>query len=727
MFRTTRYRLGYRKKREYLDDGYSSKSGIVVWLQRFVIVVLVIVLMVFLMLLGDVVHADENYQQLPQVNLQDVSEGSLLLKTGKPGMYQQVPILHSDVDMRISGMIVRARIKQSFRNPGQEWVEGIYVFPLPEQAAVDHMRMHIGDRVIEGVIKEKQEAKRIYEQARREGKKAALTEQERPNMFTNSVANIGPGETVVVEIEYQQVLRYDQGKFGLRFPMAITPRYIPGKPVSENISVTGTGWAKNTNQVPAASRITPPVYQGRGKINPVSLRIELDVGYPLLEVKSLYHRMAQRKHGVGQITLTLAEGDVPADRDFELVWTPDVGHAPKAALFSEKIKGEFYHLLMVLPPEQGAEGGQPMAREVIYIIDTSGSMSGTSIEQARRSLLMALSRLRPRDRFNVIQFNSTTDLLFSQAREANPRNLRRARRYVRQLDADGGTEMAPALTAALKGQGESQYVRQVIFLTDGSVGNESALFDLIKQHLGQSRLFTVGIGSAPNSYFMRKAAQYGRGTFTYIGDVREVNEKMAALFTKLESPVMSDLDVQFSNGVQVEAWPKRVPDLYHGEPIILAAKTSTAGEKVIIKGMRSLAPWQATLNMTQGRSGEGIGVFWGRSKIAALMDSVHEGADKTKVREEVINVALTHHLVSRYTSLVAVDVTPTRPQNASLDSHALPVNLPQGQNYQKIFGQLPQTATPAELHLLIGFMLLLLVWLIMHYRLFARITGEHDK
>ena len=270
-------------------------------------------------------------------------------------------------------------------------------------------------------------------------------------------------------------------------------------------------------------------------------------------------------------------------------------------------------------------------------------------------------------------------------------------------------------------------MRQVIFLTDGSVGNESALFDLIKQHLGQSRLFTVGIGSAPNSYFMRKAAQYGRGTFTYIGDVREVNEKMAALFSKLENPVMTDLDVQFANGVKVEAWPKRVPDLYHGEPIIIAAKTSSAGEKVTIKGMRSLAPWQASLDMSQGHSGGGIGVFWARSKIAALMDSLHDGADKDKVRQDVINVALTHHLVSRYTSLVAVDVTPTRPAETDLDTHALPVNLPQGQNYQKIFGQLPQTATPAELHLIIGFVLLLLVWLIMHYRLFGLISGEHDK
>ncbi len=727
MFRTSRYRLGYRKKREYLDDGYSNKSSLIVWLQRFIMLVLLVVLFVFLLLFSDVVHADEAYQQLPQVNLQDVSEGSLLLRTDKAEKFQQIPILHTEVDMRVTGMIVRARIKQSFKNPGRQWVEGVYVFPLPEDAAVDHMRMHIGQRVIEGVIKEKQAAKQIYEQAKQQGKKAALIEQERPNMFTNSVANIGPAETVTVEIEYQQTLRYDQGRFGLRFPMAITPRYIPGKPVSETINVTGRGWAKNTDQVPSAARITPPVYPGRDKINPVSLRIELDVGYPLLEVKSLYHRITQRQHGVGQVTLTLTAGEVPADRDFELVWTPEVGHVPKAALFSEKVAGQFYHLLMVLPPQQGVAGGQPMAREVIYVIDTSGSMSGTSIKQAKRSLIMALNRLRPRDRFNIIQFNSTTDLLFSQARAANQNNLRRARRYVRSLDADGGTEMAPALSAALRGQGESQFVRQVIFLTDGSVGNETALFDLIKQHLGQSRLFTIGIGSAPNSYFMRKAAQYGRGTFTYIGDVREVNEKMAALFSKLESPVMTDMKVQFSGGVQVEVWPRRVPDLYYGEPIILAAKTSGGKEKVTLKGVRALAPWQATLDLDQAHRGEGIGVFWARSKIAALMDSLHDGADKAVVRKAVINVALTHHLVSRYTSLVAVDVTPTRPQSASLDSHAMPVNLPQGQNYQKIFGQLPQTATPAELHLIIGFVLLLLIWFLLHRRLFDQISGVHDK
>ena len=727
MFRISRSRLGYRKKRDYLDDGYTSKSGIVVWLQRFVMLVLLIVLVTFLLLLSDVVQAKEDYQRLPYVDLQQVSEGSLLLATNQPGRYQQVPLLHTDVDMRVSGMIVRARIRQSFKNPGQEWVEGIYVFPLPEQAAVDHLRMYIGKRIIEGVIKEKQQARRVYEQAKREGKKAVLTEQQRPNMFTNSVANIGPAETVVVEIEYQQALRYEQGQFSLRFPMAITPRYIPGKPVNETLAFSGTGWASNTDQVPDATHITPPVYQGQGKINPLALRIELDVGYPLLEVKSSYHRIMQHEHGVGQVTVTLAAGEVPADLDFELVWRPEVGQEPRAALFSEEIAGEFYHLLMLLPPDQGVQGGQPMAREVIYVIDTSGSMAGTSIEQAKRALDMALTRLRPHDRFNVIQFNSSTDLLFSQAQAASPANLRRARRYIRGLGADGGTEMASALFAALHDQGESQYVRQVIFLTDGSVGNETALFDLIKQHLGPSRLFTIGIGSAPNSYFMRKAAQYGRGTFTYIGDVTEVSEKMAALFTKLESPLMTDLKLQLSTNAMVEAWPKRVPDLYYGEPIILAVKTSSANETLTIHGMRAQAPWQALVPLTVTHYGHGIGGYWARSKIAALMDSLHEGADKDKVRAEVIRLAIKHHLVSRYTSLVAVDVTPTRPSEATLDTQAIAGNLPRGQQYQKIFGQLPQTDTPAGLHLLTGLVLLLLLWLISHYRLVAFPPREKQK
>ncbi len=653
--------------------------------------------------------------QASEMRMGDVTRGSLLFKTSKTGVFLPAPILKTDVDMRISGMIVRAVVSQEFKNQTNEWLEGIYVFPLPENAAVDHLRMRIGERVIEGKIKERAEAKRIYEQAKRAGKKASLIEQERPNMFTNSVANIGPHETIIVEIEYQQTLRYDQGDFRLRFPLAITPRYIPGKPIQhkERISqFSGTGWAQNTDEVADASRVTPPVHVGEGKVNPVSMHIELDAGFPLQKLKSSYHQINSTHHGTGKKTITLAAGRVPADHDFELVWTPGVGQAPRAALFTEKKQDGLYHFMMVLPPEPAEQAKQSLPREVIYIIDTSGSMAGTSIEQAKRALLMALDRLRPQDRFNVIQFNSYTDQVFANAMMANPQKLSTARNYVNRLQANGGTEMVPALEAALNHTEEGNYVRQIVFLTDGSVGNEARLFDLINNQLRSRRLFTVGIGSAPNSYFMKKAAQHGRGTFTYISDVREVQEKMHALFSKLEAPVMSNLQLEFDDDTDTEVWPKRLPDLYAGEPVVFAVKGGAHTQQLTLRGQRGQEQWRVTVPLLGGQADNGVGAVWARSKIEALMDSLHDGADKNAVRKQVINVALLHHLVSKYTSLVAVDVTPSRPQHESLKSRNVANNLPKGQQHEKIFGQLAHTATPAQMHFIVGMMCLVLLMMI---------------
>jgi Ca-activated chloride channel family protein len=657
------------------------------------------------------------------VRVQDVQSGSLLLSTGQAGLYRTAPVLETAVHMRVSGLVVRAKVVQRFRNPGNEWLEGVYVFPLPANAAVDHLRMRIGHRLIQGQIKERAEARRTYEQAKRSGKKASLLEQERPNMFTSSVANIGPGEEIAVEIEYQETLRYDHGNFRLRFPMVVAPRYIPGTPVQRNETISsyaGTGWAVDTDQVPDASRITPPVlHPSQGKINPVSLRIDLDAGFPLARLDSTYHRVHTTPRGEGKVTVTLAETDVPADRDFELVWAPDSGHVPSAALFTEPVDGEVYSLLMVLPPTAGVDRTRTLPREVIYVIDTSGSMGGASIRQARQALKLALDRLRPSDRFNVIQFNSVTTKLFQTARVADSINLGHAHRYVDSLRANGGTEMAAALMEALDGSQEAGRVRQVIFLTDGSVGNESGLFDLIKQRLGDSRLFTVGIGSAPNSHFMNKAAQYGRGTFTYIGDVREVQEKMSELFAKLESPVVTGLQVTWPAGQTIESWPRRLPDLYLGEPVVLTARLPRQEGVVAITGTRGSEQWRVKLPLAGGRIGAGIGALWARSKIAALMDSLHAGGDPQSVRTSVIDVALRHHLVSKYTSLVAVDVTPTRPDSAEVKKSLVPVNLPKGWVYKKVFG-LPQTATPAELYMALGITLLLLAFGVRRQAKYAR-------
>ena len=697
-----------RPRREYLQDSYKPhKSTLVVWLQRLIIFILLSVITLFLMLMSDIVKANSVSDRFHQVSLDNVSEGSLLIKDIQSGLYKQIPLLETDVDMNISGMVARSHIKQQFKNTSDNWIEAIYVFPLPELAAVDQMRLLIGDRIIEGVIKEKQEAKKIYNTAKRQGKKTALVEQERPNMFTSSVANIAPGETVSVEIKYQQTLNYDQGSFSLRFPMAITPRYIPGKAIDESISLLNNGWANNTNQVIDASRITPHINLGDTLVNPVTININLDAGFPLQNILSRYHNIIKQQTADGY-HIKLADGVTASDRDFELVWTPQINHAPKAAVFNELINDEHYQMLMLLPPGNGAYNGQPLARDVTYIIDTSGSMHGISMQQAKSSLIMALDRLRLHDNFNIIQFNSVTDQLYSHAQIASFENIQVAKNYVSNLSADGGTEMAPALNLALNKTSDKNYVHQVIFITDGSVGNESALFNIINNKLGDSRLFTIGIGSAPNSYFMRKAAQFGRGSFTYISGVNEVKEKMSSLFSKLESPLMTDIKIKIDDNKTAEIWPQRIPDLYHGEPLILAIKSTKPLREIKVTGSRALAPWSATLNLNNTQSSKGIATYWARKKISALMDSIHDGADKKLVRENIIDVALNHHLVSQHTSLVAVDKTPSRPGESKLDKHNMPVNLPHGQNAGKIFGRLAQTATAAELNLICGFALLML-------------------
>ncbi len=646
------------------------------------------------------------------VRKNEVTSGSILLHTEKRGLYRLAPVLNTDVHMRVNGMLVRTRVVQRFKNPGQDWLEGIYVFPLPDKAAVDHLRMRIGDRIIEGKIKERQQAKKIYTQAKQAGRKASLIEQERANMFTTSIANIGPDETISIEIEYQQMLHFDKDRFRLRFPLVVAPRYIPGTSMDINEQVqgfTGAGWARNTDQVADASRITPPVlHPGQGKLNPVTLRVDLDAGFPVDEVHSSYHRIHREVRSPSKMVLSLQDRQLPADRDFELVWLPRSGHVPNAAMFSER-KGEHdYLMLMIMPPDVEQVAQQVLEREVIYVIDTSGSMGGTSIRQARRALQYAIRELKPHDYFNVIQFNSTTSRLYPQSMPADHVNINEALQYVQSLRASGGTEMATALHAALNRDSESGRLRQVVFLTDGSIGNEDALFSIIRDKLADSRLFTVGIGSAPNSHFMHKAAQYGRGTYTYIGKIQEVDAKMSALFRKIQMPVLSNLEVLWPDNAEVEMWPERLPDLYAGEPLVLSARLPVQQGTLTIKGKRLQQHWQISVPLHAEQQSQGVAVLWAREKIAYLMDRLRDGVSVDVIRKGVTDLALEHHLVSRYTSLVAVDVNPARNASEKLVTRANKVNLPAGWQHSKVFANLPQTANGSYRDQLLGMLLTLL-------------------
>jgi Ca-activated chloride channel family protein len=633
-----------------------------------------------------------------------VTEGTLFWRGAEQETLVPAPTLKTDVNIVVTGIVARATVRQEFSNPSRAWAEGIYVFPLPDDAAVDHLRMKVGDRLIEGVIQERAAAKAQYEQAKQEGRRASLVEQERPNVFTTSVANIAPGAAISIEIEYQQTVRYDAGQFSLRFPMVVGPRYIPGEPVSRPPS--GTGWAPDTDQVPDASRITPPVeHPSRGPLNPVSLTIELDPGTPLARLTASYHAVQTTPLADGRYRVELAQGPVPADRDFELVWQPHVEATPIATLFTEQKGAETFAVLMVTPPASTGRDGLRLPREVIFVIDNSGSMHGTSIEQAKAALKLALDRLRPGDTFNVIRFNHTTDAVFRAAQAATPQNLEAASQYVGRLRADGGTEMLPALQQALDGREHPGRLRQVIFLTDGAVGNEAQLFAAIHERLGDSRLFTIGIGSAPNSHFMREAARLGRGTFTYIGSINEVKEKMVGLFTKLEAPALTDVEIESIAGADVV--PERIPDVYLGEPITVALRVPAVPSRVVLRARLGVEVWERVVALHPAGEKAGLSSHWARGKIAALLDRRRTGSPEDEIRHAVLELALAHHLVSPYTSLVAVDVTPVRPDDEALESHALKTNLPHGWDYTAVFG-LGQGATDAPVHLIVGLFTLLL-------------------
>ena len=644
-------------------------------------------------------------------------EGGVFLKTASGTKPLSAPLLNTTVTMTISGPIARTTVSQQFSNPSDEWAEGVYVFPLPDQAAVDHLRMRIGERIIEGHIQERAQAKQTYAKAKAQGQRASLVEQERPNIFTTSVANIAPHAPITIDIEYQEMVRYDQGRFSLRFPMVVGPRYIPGQPHDSQeppSSPTGLGWAPNTDQVPDAARITPPVqHPSQGPLNPIALQIDLAPGMLLQKIESPTHLITITKQNTNAYQVSLQDASTYADRDFELTWTPLSSETPQASVFTEQLGGETYVFLQLMPPTTLSSAQDTMPREVIFVIDTSGSMAGTSLTEAKAALKLALTRLTPQDSFNLIQFNSITQALYATSQQVSALSIQQALRYVDELKAEGGTEMQPALVQALAQtphQEERHSLRQIIFITDGLVGNEDTLFTLLQRDIGHNRLFTVGIGSAPNGHFMRKAAQIGKGSFTHIGSTTEVQDKMNRLFLKLERPALTDITIQSGDSTFRDIVPNPLPDLYTGEPLTVALRTTNLPPSITITGNQAGTHWETRQSLVDAKPRNGIAVYWARQTIAQLMDQQTQQQDKSLLRRSILDLALKHHLVSRYTSLVAVDVTPVRPDGHALHTHALKTNLPKGMQYEAIFGW-PQTATPATLYILLGSLLLGVTWI----------------
>jgi Ca-activated chloride channel family protein len=640
--------------------------------------------------------------------------------------------------------------------------------------------MVVGERIIVGDVMERKSAKVVYDRAKAAGQKATLIEQERPNIFTNSVANIGPGESVMVQIEYQEPVHQSGDEFSLRIPLVVAPRYNPAPVVQTvDLDARGQGWGQVSDPVPDRARIEPTVLDPRTNlpINPVAITVRLQAGFPLGAVKSHYHAVTVEESAADTRIIRLADKVVPADRDFELTWTSAATAAPSVGLFREHVGDADYLLAFVTPPALANAVQQPHPREIVFVIDNSGSMGGTSIAQAKASLLYGLAHLKPGDRFNVIRFDHTMDVLFADTVPADAGHLGAAKAFVSALEARGGTEMVPAMQAALTDRraADEGYLRQVVFLTDGEIGNEQQLFDTIAAMRGRSRVFMVGIGSAPNSFLMTRAAEIGRGTYTHIGSVDQVETRMRALFDKLENPVVTGLAAAYSG--EADMTPAALPDLYRGEPVVLAARVNSLAGTLTIGGRIGDRPWEVRLPVANAAEGQGLSKVWARRKIAdaEVARTLHQATPEEADRR-ILALALDHHLVSRLTSLVAVDTTPSRPAGAHLTRAELPLNLPAGWDFDKVFGTsgersrdpaprredrtdiapgvqladaariapaapapprsvmpasanqggvvLPKTATDAEIRMMLGAALMMLGFLLLMLRRFAHVPAK---
>ncbi len=654
-------------------------------------------------------------------NTESTSVGELHLQ-GTSGNSNAL-LLDTNIQANVVGLIATINLTQRFKNDTDEWVNGRYVFPLPENGAIDGMTMTIGERVIKGEIKEKQAAKKVFEAAKKAGKKASLLEQHRPNMFSMSVANIPPRSEVVANIRIIDRVVYQNQTFSLRFPTTITPRYIPGTPIALNLDTEQevminehSGWAANTDVVPDANDITPP--QTHSKVDQTthhfSFMLTLNAGIGLANIGSQTHAIDllnashiydangsnNQQFSAKQVhTVSLTNKREPMNQDLVVTWSPIKTQAPTAALFQQQLGGEHFSMAMLLPPT--ANVVQALPTETTFIIDSSGSMAGESMRQAKRSLQFALNKLSPSDRFNVIDFDSNFRPLFDRPKLATDSHLNQAMRMVQNLTADGGTEMFAPLDFALQTPTYENYLKQVIFITDGSVGNESQLFKLIHDKLGDARLFTVGIGSAPNAYFMRKAAQFGRGKFTYVDYASNADQVMQSLFETISKPVARDLvvDYEVGNGAThsasaIEQFPAKIPDLYAGEPVMIVTKSSDALRSINVSGTLLGNAWSRKLSSSStSNTTDNIDAIWARQKVAHLMDSLSMSAmTQEQVKPAVIALGIKHHLLTRYTSFVAVEQTPSKP--AELKSHNKKVAnlMPKGSAMP-----IPQTATPATL------------------------------
>jgi Ca-activated chloride channel homolog len=579
----------------------------------------------------------------------EAGSGALMAKEGKKEI--PMPLKHTEVKASVNGYIGSVEVIQQFQNPYSSKIEAVYVFPLPHNAAVNEFIMTIGERRIHGIIRERQEAERIYQEAKRQGYVASLLTEERPNIFTQSVANIEPGKQIDVDIKYLHTLAYVDGWYEFVFPMVVGPRFNPPG-MTKGIGAVARGQSGISGQQTEVIYLKP----GERTSHDISLRVQIDAGVKIEEFECKTHQITHESASPEKLVVGLSPTDRIPNRDFVLRYRV-AGDRIKSSFLTSRDERDGYFTLMLYPPKE-LEGLRRQPVELVFVLDCSGSMSGVPIEHAKAAVERGLRLLQPGDSFQLINFSVTASQLGPAPLAATPENVRRGLDYLRSLRGEGGTMMIEGIKAALDFPHDPQRLRFVCFLTDGYIGNEAQILGEVHRRLGPARIFSFGIGTAVNRYLLDQMAKVGRGAVAYLGPRDDAAGIMEDFFDRISHPALTDLKIDWGGLQATEVFPRQLPDLFVGRPVILTGRF-TGNQDATIRVTGNVAGETAALQILAPVSDrtathQGLPSVWARSKIADLAEQATWEPDR-ELPDQIKQVALDYGLLSAFTAFVAVD------------------------------------------------------------------------
>lgn len=603
--------------------------------------------------------------------------GSLMALDAEGKPRSACPLKHTSVKAEITGFISRVVVTQQFENPFNERIEAVYVFPLPQNAAVDDMTMSVGDRTIRGKILPREEAQAVYEGAKARGQIASLLDQERPNIFTQSVANILPGDQVKITISYVESLRYEEGTYEFVFPMVVGPRYVPIG-LSQPHPFPG-----DTNSAPDVSRILPkPAPPGERSGHDISLEVTLDAGLIVDSLESKTHPVDIERPSPTRAHLKLKGGATIPNKDFILRYDVAGKTIQDALLTHRSDKGGFFTLILQPPDRVDTEDVTP--KELVFVLDTSGSMSGFPIEKAKETMKLALDNLYPQDMFNLITFSGDTRVLFEQPVRATKANLKQAQDFLASTSGQGGTEMMKAIKAALEPSDRQSHVRIVCFMTDGFVGNDMEIIAEVQKHKN-ARVFAFGIGSSVNRFLLDNMAAAGRGEVEYVGLNDDGSAAAKRFHQRVRNPLLTDVSIDWNGLAVADVYPKQIPDLFGAKPVVLTGRyTSSDTGSIKLKGNMGGSAFtreiQVTLPETMALH-DVLPSLWARARIDDVMSQDYLGAQRGEMRSDLKNtvtqLGMEFRLMTQFTSFVAVEEMVVN-DGGTLRRINVPVDVPDG-------------------------------------------------